>query len=237
MLIYTLAHELQHQQQMKAGLFTLYVHGRMPSPPETVWYNRAIEADATATAVDIAWKLKEAGKSAAWDYVRKHDQCSEAARAYAKVAAADPAAVQDGRAKRAAFDSWFVQRQRRDMGQTTSQAYNDPGLALVPQAEAAAGWLQQGMRTDRLTAADIEKLGDLAPFNYLKIPGGRPLDDIYYRKADWNMEEARYLSLRTQEYDSLKKKFNVAAARKQDAQSAAQPAGKPAAFKDMKIWG
>jgi hypothetical protein len=40
----------------------------------------------------------------------------------------------------------------------------------------------------------IEKVGDLGPVNYLKIPGMRALDDPYYRTPDWNAFQAGHLS-------------------------------------------
>ncbi len=79
------------------------LHEKIPAPLETLWYDRLIEADAEATATDIAYKLKDAGKPEAWDAMQKMPYTG-AAKAYEAAVLKNPNAVADGTAKRAAFD-------------------------------------------------------------------------------------------------------------------------------------
>lgn len=248
MLVLVLAHEMQHQRQIMAGLLNPYNQHKMPSPVEAVWYNRAIEADAHATAVDIAWKLKEEGKPAAWEHARYVDRCKEMAQKYEEEALRDPASVADGRAKRAAFDHWFVQKQTLSMGLTTSQSYNSGAMSNIPSAAVAFEWAKKGIKVQPLTAADFEKLGDLSDTNYLKIPGSRNLDDPYYRRPDWNIAEAGYLAARQKEYDQIADEYGrkyapepptVADKPRQEsvAENKAAPAAKgPGPMPSIKIW-
>ena len=251
MVVALLAHEIHHQRQIMAHLLEPYQEGKMPSPVEVLWYNRFVEADAHATAIDICWKLKQAGKPSAWNFVRYVDRLGPMAERYEQMAAKDPASVTDGRAKRAAFDRWFEPTpMKHSAGATVSQTYNSIGAKLAPDLEKAEEWVAKGIRVEPMTTADLAKLGDLAPFNYLKIPGGRTLDDLFYRRVDWGLAEATLLGQRHAEYDQLRGKFNRAAARQQPLpqefappqpftvlKDKVTPAEKnPPAVKDLKIW-
>lgn len=192
-----LAHELRHQHQMETGMWSPYMSG-IPSPIEAVWYNRMIEADASATAADVAWKLKEAGKPDAW--ACKGGFGPAIGHAYEEVVKNDPSAAYDGRAQRAAFDAWFAE----DCGR--SKVYNQQGVNNAPNTYSMDKLAQGGMPLHHIKVSDVEKLGE-APGggNYLKIPGARPLDDPYYRAPDWNKEQAERLARLHDKYDDLKK--------------------------------
>ena len=242
MLVALLVHEIHHQRQITSNLFQPYHQGKMPSPVEGLWYNRFVEADAHATAIDISWKLKQAGKPAAWNFVRYIDRLGPMAAKYEELAVKDPSSIADGRAKRAAFDRWFEPTpMKHSAGMTVSQSYNAIGAGLAPDQETAEDWAKKGIRIEPMTTGDFAKLGSLSEVNYLKIPGGRPLDDLFYRRVDWGLSEATLLGRRHAEYDQLRGKFNKAAARRpvpaEFAPQQPEPfAGKPASLKDLKIW-
>lgn len=197
-----LIHEMHHQRQMKEGVMKP-LQDKIPSPVEQVWYERAMEADAQATATDIAWKLKEAGKPAAWQAMEKlggwRQQVTEA---YAKKAEQDPASVDSGAAKREAFDTWFTAKSSQ--GLTTPQIYNRQALSNLPGSRDIHDMHKAGKPLAPITVGDIEKLGSIAEVNYLKLPGGKPLDSMDYRQADWNGFQGGFLHARHQQYDQIK---------------------------------
>lgn len=197
-IITTLVHELQHKRQMDHKVLNAF-HDKTPSPIELLWYNRMTEADAEATAVDIAWKLKENGKPQAWNHIRTaRDWPIALAAEYEKKALADPSSVASGGAKRAAFDAWFDA-----FGGMVSEMYNDQGVRKNPSPEALEDMHKAGKPFAPLTAADIEKIGDIGPVNYLKLPGGKPLDSPDYRRADFDREAAEKLRAAHDAYDRV----------------------------------
>ncbi|HYD19718.1 MAG TPA: DUF6782 family putative metallopeptidase [Patescibacteria group bacterium] len=203
-----LIHELQHQRQVENKVLRAYGEKNI-SPVEHLWYNRMTEADAQATATDILWRMKEAGKPGHW-YEAKHSGSwvADVAAAYEKKVAEDPHAVENGTAKRAAFDAWFTAA-----GGAVQQHYNTQGMLTTPNFPKAEEMHKAGKPFGHLTVEDIEKIGDLSPVNYLKIPGGAPLDSEKYRGADFDRNQAaflhhahtRYAKIEKGEYEDLPK--------------------------------
>lgn len=194
-MIGVLAHELQHQKQVNSD--TIRMTDKIPSPIESVWYERLIEADACAVAADIAWKLKETGKPEAWREAGGFGKTI--AKAYQDEVTKDPEAANDGRAKRAAFDAWFSDAPWR------AAAYNSQGLGNALHEFQMDQLAKGGMPMDSIKVSDIEKLGELSSGpNYLKLEGARPLDDPYYRAPNWNKDQAMRLGQLHDKYDSLK---------------------------------
>lgn len=197
-VIATLVHELQHKRQMDHKVLNA-VHDKVPSPIELLWHNRMTEADAEATAVDIAWKLKENGKPEAWNHIRTaRDWPIALAFEYEKMAKADPSSVASGAAKRAAFDAWFDA-----FNGGVSMMYNDQGVRKTPTPEVHEEMHKAGKPFAPLTAADLEKIGDIGAVNYLKLPGGKPLDSPDYRRADFDEEQAGKLRAAHDVYDRV----------------------------------
>ncbi len=218
-----LIHELHHQRQMQNGVMKP-LQDKVPSPVEQVWYERAMEADAQATATDIAWKLKEAGKPAAWKAMERlggwRQQVTEA---YAKKAEQDPASVETGGAKREAFDAWFSAKSSK--GLTTPQIYNRQALNNLTPSENIHDMHAAGKPLAPIAVADIEKLGSIAEVNYLKLPGGKPLDSMDYRQADWDGFQGGFLHARHKQYDQIKEgTFKVASMNPASASKFANPA-------------
>lgn len=196
-IVGVLAHELHHQRQMDANVIVPYMD-KLPSPIETVWYDRMIEADAAATSAEIAWKLKDAGKPGMWENLGGFGfACGHA---FAMEAMKDPSSVYDGRAKRAAFDEWFSNSAGR------VNIYNGQGVNNALSEGKMEKLVQGGMPMETIKVSDIEKLGELSSGpNYLKLEGARPLDDPYYRAPSWNKDQAMRLGELHDKYDTLKK--------------------------------
>lgn len=201
-VIAILLHEMHHERQIKNGVMKI-LGEKVPSPVEQVWYERAMEADAQATATDIAWKLKEAGKPGAWRAMAADMNCmGDIAKAYADKVAADPDAVASGTAKRAAFDKWFTAKNL--VGDNLSVIYNGQGINNLPKGEDLDKLYKAGKPFAPLAADDIAKLGTIAEKNYLALPGGKPLDSMDYRQADWNAWQAGHLNYLHKQYDDVK---------------------------------
>ncbi|MDY0008957.1 MAG: hypothetical protein RBS08_04555 [Bdellovibrionales bacterium] len=194
-------HELQHLRQSTAGLLDISKQ-KIISPIEAVWYNAAIEADAKATEMDIAYKLHKAGHSDAWlEENKRRTNPQFFVQAYEEAIAKNPQAVENGEAKRAAFDAWH--EARFSSGAKISESYTWQGVTswqgvswLLHQEKKAAPPLAY------LGAEDIRKLGTLSKVNYLDLPNGRPLDDPYYRQKTWNAGQAGALAIRHALYQS-----------------------------------
>ncbi len=205
-IVGVLAHELQHHRQNVTKTLEPFSQ-TIPSPIEQLWFNRCIEADAQATAVDIAWKLKEAGKPKTWNAMKEDlSAFGKIARAYGKAVKHDPESVKDGSAKRVAYDEWFIARVN-DFAPTLSQIYNRQGLNnnLIPHH--VDQMVKEGREFAPMDVSNIEKLGDLSPLtpNYLKLPGFKPLDDPFYRAADWGPNIASGLKNMHDRYDDVLK--------------------------------
>lgn len=200
-----LAHELRHLQQAHLEAINAF-QGKLVSPEDHIFQKRVVEADAQATATEIAWQLKEQGKPEAWKAAKAGNVMpAEIADAYERMATSDPASLTDGRAKRAAFDEWFTAKFAKS-GRTVVDIYNYSNMNLYPQDREKLLQLRaNGAKVEPLTVDDFKKVGSVSALNYLDIPGGRPLDDPYYRRLDLNQESGRWLV-------SLKERFNKAAA-------------------------
>lgn len=199
-LVGHLAHELRHLQQAMNDVLYLG-SSKQVSPVENLWYNRAIEADASATAVDISYKLHQAGHSDAWREInRSRTWPTSIAKSYEAAIKRDPAALANGNAKRAAYDSWF--EARGSLGDKLSEVYTSQGLH---RHRVEASLHQENLRAPlrHLTADDIKKLGAMSGgVNYLDTPGQRPLDDLHYRRNSFSKHEAALIAAEHVSYQS-----------------------------------
>jgi hypothetical protein len=206
-LVVQMAHELQHVRQANAGMRTPF-QGQLRTPEDAIVYDRFLEADAEATATEVAYKLKRAGKPAAWNAIQTAlGMPPEISAAYEKMATQDPASLTDGRAKRAAFDAWFSAKQAA--GRTIANVYGDQALGNYPEKQQLERLAGAGATAAPLTPEDLKKFGTLSDVNYLDIPGGLPLNDPYYTRADLNARQQTYLY-------HLRERFNRVAIQAQE---------------------
>ena len=177
-----MAHELQHLRQAQGGLRSSF-QGQMRSPEEALRYERVMEADAEATATEVAYKLKLAGKPEAWKALQSGQVMPpEISTAYERMVTEDPASLNDGRAKRAAFDTWFTAKTKE--GLTLPDVYNNQAFRNYPDVDHLEKMMNNGATVTPLTTDDLKKFGALSDVNYLDIPGSKPLDDPYYSRID-----------------------------------------------------
>lgn len=228
-LVRVLAHELEHYNQAKNGLGT-QTKG-IQAPLDRMWDNRMVEADAEATATDIAYKLKQAGKPAAWNAVtRLNPGYAAVGNAYAEEVRKDPSSALDGRAKRAAFDGWFKARNKM-VGTDISKVYNGQGVSSIRSVATLKLAAQTpGAQISPLTAAEIKKLGTILPAknNYLDLPNQKPLDSAYYRAPNFNKQDMQRIQMGYDDYAVLK--TNSAFMTSPVSTAPATPAARPASF-------
>ena len=203
----TMIHELRHRQQITEGVIQPFAN-KIPSPVELVWYNRVIEADAVATSIDIAYKLKEAGHPSSWDEISKGAYAGSL-EAYAARVAQDPAALNDGSAKREAFDGWFKDSSNPKF-MSISEMYNRQGME---QFHNTVPLLNGKTPITSLDAADYKKIGASSAVNYLDLPNYKPIDDISYRKADWSEWEGKALAQYQRRYEEAKANIGTSASK------------------------
>ncbi|MFN7113481.1 MAG: DUF6782 family putative metallopeptidase [Alphaproteobacteria bacterium] len=202
-LVAHLTHELRHLEQMMGNVLDPAMN-KAVSPLEFIWYNRVIEADASATTTDIAYKLHKAGHSDSWkELQRERSNPTDIAAAYEAAVQKNPKAAEDGSAKRAAYDSWF--EARWGMNRELAEMYNSQGFTNYV---SIGGALQKGYLDNTpiqpLEPKDIKKVGALSGtgVNYLDLDGARPVDDPYYRRNTFNKYEAEWVAREHVAYQS-----------------------------------
>lgn len=169
-----LLHEVHHARQIFNNLAfpTTYV-----PPADLILWNAFLEADAQADVMIRAFKALLSGKpniisSISDSYQKMWDAISEG---YNK----DPQTLQDGRLRRMAFDAWFL----------------GGHVPIYAQDVMDLKWklfkTYSHFPASPLTAADLAKIGttENEGFNYLLIPGFRPLTDDYYRTPLYGIQK------------------------------------------------
>jgi hypothetical protein len=107
--ILLLARELRRMWQHKngAGLHPLMLH-----PDHAVLFNRTRDADLAIAMVRIAWELQLAGDKDAWQRI-ENSSLSDLGRSFAREACNNFRSLNDGKAARAAFETWFLSERCR----------------------------------------------------------------------------------------------------------------------------
>lgn len=173
-LLQAIVHESQHLHQHLKGVGN---PDRILSQEEYILFYRAAEADAQAACTYITWKLKENGDEGPWKEAGRvgyQDICD----AFAATVAADPVSLEDGRARRAAFDAWFTNDNRL-------AGYNKATVDhMIPFLEQGRDiFKNHGMTKASLDASWLEKLNGVTPEPYLLADGSRDLlSDTHFRR-------------------------------------------------------
>jgi len=148
---------------------------------------RHMEAAAVACSIQVAWDVRQAGDDSLWSIALKTPGETSAALAFGRMANADPAAVADGRARRAAHDSWFnnhgrmaaydeasVERFKRELETLAAQqaaGFPDPDARIVA---ASAGRMMIGSSA----MMDYASMPDGT--EHMRLPGGKDIWDEHY---------------------------------------------------------
>ena len=165
-----LAHELGHVLQHPR-----YSNDRNFPLADLILMHRMREATAEAVATRVLWQLRARGRPEPWQ-AKLGTGYRDIARAFAEVmagAADGPAAAQELRATRAAFERWFAWPERL-------RQYDDHMLDHIERIAHDRLGLIPPRRT--LTDDFLRGLGWHAGDTFI-APGGRPLVDSYYRSG------------------------------------------------------
>jgi hypothetical protein len=173
-LLQAIVHESQHLRQHLSGTGN---PDRILTMDEYILFYRAAEADAQAACTLVTWKLKEAGDAGPWKMageVGYQDICD----AFEKLATNDPAAVNDGRAQRAAFDAWFENPARLASYNRATADF------MVPFLEKGRDiFKNHGMTEGRLDVSWLKKLNAASSTPYLLQGDAKDiLGDAHYSR-------------------------------------------------------
>lgn len=171
-LLQAIVHETGHLNQ---HLSKVGNPDRILSEKEYILFYRAAEADAQALCTEVTWALKQQGDAGPWDAACNagyKDICD----AYEAMVTADPSSIENGTAKRIAFDTWFAKPERL-------AGYNKATVDnMIPfLARGREIFKNHNMVEKPLDISWVEKLDGAAATSYLLEPGNRSLlRDPYY---------------------------------------------------------
>ncbi|MCE9507713.1 MAG: hypothetical protein K8R48_05270 [Alphaproteobacteria bacterium] len=189
LLISAFLHEARHAQQCLSGMA---MPDKRVSPQHLAVFTRMLEADAQATAVLKAFKMKLDGDDslfAAGKTIGYQEMYRVAEEQYLK----DPTSLDNGRLKRMIFDAWFSE------ADGTKHGYD--GLVIGTVWPFYNGLLDcypdNSFSKSPLTVKDLEKLGTVGgeSMNYLTLPGFRSLGDPYYIEGFSPLHHLQLLTL------------------------------------------
>lgn len=168
-------HEGRHAQQYNAGIG---LPDKIISPQHMAIHKRFLEADAQAEAVIQLLKMKLKGQPTFFYAARKdgyENMFDVALAGYEK----DPTSLDDGRLKRMAFDAWFTPGLKNAYDQSSLQTTYPQFIKQLGNSP------EHGFAKTPITVEDLEKFGAVSEekFNYLKLPGFKPLSDPYYTEG------------------------------------------------------
>lgn len=160
-----LAHEIGHVPQHPR-----YSDNRNFPPKDLILLRRVREATAEATAIRIAWELREAGYPEAWSE-KAAGPYADMVRAFAEVIGQHGGMPGSLQATRAAFDRWFAVPWRRNVYDRMTIAHlrriAGDRHGLVPHR-----W--------RVREAFLMNIGRLGEENFLSGTEGPPISDPFY---------------------------------------------------------
>jgi hypothetical protein len=176
-MLQALVHESQHLRQHLSGIGN---PDHILTKEQYILFYRASEADAQAACTLVAWKLKQQGDEGPWKEAGRvgyKDICE----AFEKAVTEDPPSLDDGRAKRAAFDAWFDNPARLT-------GYNKATVdSMIPFLQAGRDiFSDHNMTQAPLDARWPQKLHAASPQPYLLQDDARDLlnDGFYIRDLD-----------------------------------------------------
>ncbi len=170
-LINMMVRELRRAWQHRHGAL---VNPMGFEPDEAVLVNRAQAADVMMISVKVAWELKLAGESEAWDYTIASPM-SDVSRIFELSAQKDFRTLNNGEAARAAYDKFFENSRTRlhDKRIIHQMLLDDTGYMKAPQKNGRAGM-------------DLfAKLGEMPNGrNYLTAKSSRAPNDTVYATVE-----------------------------------------------------
>ena len=190
-------HEARHLAQVyECG--SLYPK-TLCSAEDFIWMDRVLEADAQSYATEMMYRWHtETDKTAEIECLKNGDTkdfYGEMYRAFEEAVAENPENLENGVARRKAFDTWFSTRIYDEYNYDVSAA-----TVKIPQWLSLLDKYAPNLDIREMTVEDLTPLGQMTfgpeppKNNYLTLPEFRPLDDAFY-KEDMNSTTRRELKM------------------------------------------
>lgn len=170
-LIGLLARELRHGSQHMSGAL---VNPLSFEPDEAILVNRAQQADILMVAVKVAWELRLAGDSEAWDFISS-TPLADVSRTFEIKAQSDFRTLNNGEASRTAYDKFFED--------SRTKLYDKRIIHQMLLDES--GYMKAGKKRPQVSMDLFSKLGSMPNArNYLSMKSERVPTDICYSTVE-----------------------------------------------------
>jgi len=170
-LINLLGRELRRAAQAASGAL---VNPLNFEPEEAILVNRAQQADALMVSVKIAWELKLAGESEAWDHMAA-SAMADVSRTFEIKAQQDFRTLNNGEASRAAYDKFFEDSRTK---------MHDKRI-IHQMLLDEAGYMKAPGKRPRVSIELFKKIGEMPNGrNYLSMKSQRAPTDMCYATVE-----------------------------------------------------
>lgn len=170
-LLGLLVRELRHGSQHVNGAL---VNPLNFEPDEAILVNRAQQADILMVAVKVAWELRLAGDSEAWDFISS-TPLADVSRTFEIKAQSDFRTLNNGEASRTAYDKFFED--------SRTKLYDKRIIHQMLLDES--GYMKAGKKRPQVTMDLFSKLGSMPNArNYLSMKAERVPTDLCYSTVE-----------------------------------------------------
>jgi hypothetical protein len=159
--VISLAHELNHNKQFNRD-FTDFLE---VNPYEALLVHKVLEADSVSKEVCVAWELKEKGMPEFFDS-EKNGSYAKSYRKFEKEVNKDPKSLENGEARRAAFEGWFAEK---EIGKIYEKQFLDILERETPELLNTRGFKEINNKKDNDCVKELfERMGKMPNgVNYL----------------------------------------------------------------------
>lgn len=170
-LLNLLVRELRRAGQHKNGAL---VNPLSFEPDEAILVNRAQQADVLMVSVKVAWELRLAGESEAWDFLSATPM-ADVSRIFEIKAQADFRTLSNGEAARAAYDKFFEDSRTK---------LHDKRI-IHQMLLDEHGYMKAGLKRPKVTMDLFRRLGELPNSrNYLSMKAKHQPTDMCYSTVE-----------------------------------------------------
>ncbi|HYD19467.1 MAG TPA: DUF6782 family putative metallopeptidase [Patescibacteria group bacterium] len=170
-LLNLLVRELRRAGQHKNGAL---VNPLSFEPDEAILVNRAQQADVLMVSVKVAWELRLAGESEAWDFISA-TPLADVSRIFELKAQTDFRTLNNGEASRAAYDKFFEDSRTK---------LHDKRI-IHQMLLDEHGYMKAGMKRPKVGMELFKKLGEMPNGrNYLSMKSQRQPTDLCYATVE-----------------------------------------------------
>ncbi len=170
-LLNLLTRELRRAGQHKNGAL---VNPLSFEPDEAILVNRAQQADVLMVSVKVAWELRLAGETEAWDFLTA-TPLADVSRIFELKAQSDFRTLNNGEASRAAYDKFFEDSRTK---------LHDKRI-IHQMLLDEHGYMKAGMKRPKVSMELFARLGEMPNGrNYLSMKSQRQPTDMCYSTVE-----------------------------------------------------